>query len=442
MRKAHRLTLLAAVAVIGSAGAAAAQTPAVRLTLTDALARGTEASLRLAELEARHAASRAAADARRADERPQVALQAGYQRTNHIEPFGVPQPDGRIRVIFPDIPDNYRTRLDLQWPIYTAGRVEALVGTARAESDAAGRDVAAARADLRLETARAYWALVTANETVRVIEESVSRMDAHLRDVRSRLDAGLVPPNDVLTVEAQHSRQRALAIDAANTRESAALALRWLLGLDLDTPLELIEPLEGPMAAPPPADSLLAEARSGRDDRRALAIRVDAAGQRVTAARASDRPVVAVAGGFDYARPNRRILPPRAVWEESWDLSVNVSWPWLDGGRTRAAVAEATAQDEAMRRRLEEFDSLLGVEVRQRRLELDAALAMIDAATDEVRSAVEARRVVAERFAVGVATSTDVLDAQVALLQADLDRTRALANARLAQARLERTAGR
>ena len=47
----------------------------------------------------------------------------------------------------------------------------------------------------------------------------------------------------------------------------------------------------------------------------------------------------------------------------------------------------------------------------------------------------------AERFAVGVATSTEVLDAQVALLQAELDRTRALASIRLAEARLDRALG-
>ena len=59
-----------------------------------------------------------------------------------------------------------------------------------------------------------------------------------------------------------------------------------------------------------------------------------------------------------------------------------------------------------------------------------------------MRSAAEARRVLAERFGAGVATNTDVLDAQVALLQAELDRTRALANAQLAAARLDRALGR
>jgi outer membrane protein TolC len=50
--------------------------------------------------------------------------------------------------------------------------------------------------------------------------------------------------------------------------------------------------------------------------------------------------------------------------------------------------------------------------------------------------------VVADRFAAGVATSTDVLVAQVAMLEAELVRTRALAAVRLAEARLERTVGR
>ena len=67
--------------------------------------------------------------------------------------------------------------------------------------------------------------------------------------------------------------------------------------------------------------------------------------------------------------------------------------------------------------------------------------AAIEAATDAVRSAKEARRVLGDRFAAGVATSTDVLDAQVALLQADLDRTQAIANAHLADARLARALG-
>src|SRR5262249_17183062 len=121
---------------------------------------------------------------------------------------------------------------------------------------------------------------------------------------------------------------------------------------------------------------------------------------------------------------------------------VNVNWPFLDGGRTRAEVAEAAAGRRAAEERLAEFDSVLAVEVRQRSNELDSSRAAIAAADDSVRSAPEAQRVVVDRVRAGVATNTDVVDAQTALLQAELDRTQAVANARLAEARLARAVGR
>jgi outer membrane protein TolC len=59
-----------------------------------------------------------------------------------------------------------------------------------------------------------------------------------------------------------------------------------------------------------------------------------------------------------------------------------------------------------------------------------------------VRAAAEARRVVAERYRVGAGAQIEVLDAEFALLQSELDRTRALAGVRMAEARLARALGR
>jgi outer membrane protein TolC len=89
-----------------------------------------------------------------------------------------------------------------------------------------------------------------------------------------------------------------------------------------------------------------------------------------------------------------------------------------------------------------ELDSLVSADVRQRMLDLDSSQAMVRAAADAVKSAAEARRVVNDRYASGVATSTDVLVAQVAMLENELIRMRALAGVRLAEARLERALGR
>ena len=68
-------------------------------------------------------AARAVTAQRHAATLPRLTGQAGYTRTNHVEAFGVLLPDNQLRVIYPDIPDNYRTRADLQWPLYTGGRL-------------------------------------------------------------------------------------------------------------------------------------------------------------------------------------------------------------------------------------------------------------------------------------------------------------------------------
>ena len=406
------------------------------LTLEAAIALGLKHSARLAELEARQAGAAAAEAGRDAARLPIVAAQAGYTRTNHVQPYVIPTLGQAPRVLYPDVPDNYRARLDLQWPIYTSGRADALIRAARAEATATAEDLASARADLTLEITLAFWALITARETEQVLGRSIVSLDAHVRDLQARLDQGLIPPNDVLTAEAHRSRQRLLAIEAANAAAIADADLRRLIGGGGGPPLQLTPPAEAP------ADAYGADAGIDRAERRALDQRRAAAEERETAIAASAKPQIFVAGGYDFARPNPRIFPRAEQWEDSWDASVNVSWTLWDGGRRRAEQAEAAATTRAVEARITEFDRQASFDVAARRLEVASARAAIAAADDGIRSAEEARRVVGERYRAGLLTSTDVLDAEIAVLQAQLDRTRAVASLRLADARLTRALGR
>ena len=411
---------------------AAQDPPVVQLTVNEAIDRAIATSHRLAETRAREEAALAAVTSRRAAEQPTFSLHGGYTRTNHVDEFGVPNPNATLRVIYPDIPDNYFARAYMQWPIYTAGRTDALIRAAEAESRAVAYELDVARADLRLEVVRAYWALVTAIDSVRVVQEGLARADAQLRDVRSQFNNGLIPPNEVSAVEAQRARQQLQLIDAQMLRNSVLEELRRLTGIAGD--IMPSEPLVGT------AEAVAAEPR--RAELEALAQRVYAAEQRVDAIAAARKPQFGVTGAVDYANPNPRIFPRDDQWRTSWEVGVSASWLLWDGGRTQADAAEAAATARALRARQAEIDSLITTEVRQRQLELESARAAVEAANAAVTSAAEARRVVTERFNVGVATSTDVLDAQVVLLQAELDRTRTFATIRLAEARLARALGR
>jgi len=380
--------------------------------------------------------------AREALDRPTVSASAGYTRTNHVVEFVIPSATGVPRVLYPDVPDNYRARLDLQCPIYTGGRADALERAARAEAGAVAAEGATAQADLRLEVARAFWAIVSARAAVSVLEEAVSRAGVNVGDARQRLSAGLVAPNDVASAEAQEARQRMLLVEARNQRDVATAELARLVGLD---PSQIVEPvavLERPLDPARAPEALAADGRASRPERKALERRIEASDEQRAAAAAGHRPTVAVGGGLDYARPNPRIFPRAARWEDSWDAGINVSWPLWDSGRTAADVAQATSLGTAARQRLLEFDSVLAVEVWQRSLDISSGAAAISAADEAVRAATEARRVVGERYRAGVIAQGDVLDAELMLLQAQLDRTRALAGVRLAEARLERALGR
>jgi OMF family outer membrane factor len=427
----------------------------VVLTPEEAISRAIAHSQRLAEAEARKDGAEAAVESRRAAERPSFGISAGYTRTNHVDEFGVPQPNGSLRVIYPDLPDNYFTRASLQWAIYTAGRTDALIRAAEAESTAAAADIRTARADLRLEVVRSYWALATATESTRVFEEALARADAHLSDVRSRFENGLIPPNEVASVEAQRARQQMQLIEARNLRSSVLEDLRRLTGITSDINIPgfsgssrgfsagvptAVPPkvLAGVLPGSPNASS---EGSVTRPELEALAARAAAADERAAAVQAGRRPTVSFMVGADYANPNPRIFPRADIWRTSWEAGVVATWTLWDGGRVAAESAEASAAARALRARETDLDALITTDVRQRRLDLDSARAVLDAAVVAVRSATEARRIVSERFAVGVATSTDVIDAQLVLLQAELDRTRALANIHLAQARLDRALG-
>ncbi|MBL8137724.1 MAG: TolC family protein [Acidobacteria bacterium] len=437
-----RLQTVVVLAVLLAAAQASAQPATLRVTLDEAVARAVESSHRLAEARARQQAAEATIEVRRRSDDPTLTASAGYTRTNHIDAFGVPQPNGQLRVIYPDIPDNYRTRLELVWPVYNAGRTDALERAARAEATATGSDLAAARLDLRLEVSRAYWALVTARETVRVLEQALATADRSLADVRSRVDAGLLPPNDVSRSEAQRARSELLLVEAKGRVEIVSIDLSRLMGLPAPATIEPAEALDGSTALSGDAAALEAEALSSRPELAALKTRADGVNARLDAIASTRKPMVNFLSGYDVANPNPRIFPRQDKWQPSFDISFNVSWQFWDSGRAKADRAEALANQLVLQERQNEVTSQIQADVRRQLVELATSRAALAPARLALAAAQETRRVVNDRFEAGVATTLDVLDAQLAEMQADLDRARVLADVRLNEARLTRVVGR
>lgn len=419
-----------------------AVTLATALSLSEALERAKAAAPELARLRALESAASASVDETRAARRPGVELQAGYTRQSNVPEYAVPQPDGSLEVIFPNIPDNFVLRAQTSVPLYTGGRLEGQREAAEYRRDAVTGDVATGILDVVYEATEAYWGLVTARERVRVLSLSLAAYEQHLADARHREGLGLAPRSEPLTVQVERDRAELERVEAENAAAVAEANLARLLNLPPGTPVEPTEPLDGTTARPEPLETLVEAALAARPERRSLAARRRALEKQADVERASRLPQLAAAAGYDMNDPNRRIVPVRDGWEDSWDVSVRATFQAWDGGRSKAAATRYRSEAEAVAHQLDDFDRRVRLDVTTRRLGVESSRRGAEVAARAEAAAAEAERIVKDRYLEGVATNAERLDAEVALQRARLDRAAALATWRVAAARLDRAVGR
>jgi outer membrane protein len=391
---------------------------------------------------------------------PALKLGAGYTRLSEVPPFEVhlPFPSGlpfqlpdKI-VVSQNYFNNYSLRLGLQQPLYTGGRLRAGVAAAKFAAEVSALDLAKDRADLAYALRSAYWSLYKAGEFVKTIDENVAGTEAHLADVRNFFDQGLLTRNDILRAEVQLSNVRLARLDAADAAELAQVRLNSLLGLPLETEIELatkIDETAAPKGADAPsypdeegdASGLFEKALVRRPEPRAMDLKVKAGEAGVALARSGRYPQVYLAGNLYDIRPNSRLLPAKDKFYATWDISFNISMDLWNWGATARQTEQAKARLAQAQDALGMVRDAVALELRQCRLELDGARAKIAVAREAVNQAEENLRVVRERFREGVALNTDVLDAEVLTLQTKTTLIQALVDAELAGSRLRKALG-
>ncbi len=381
---------------------------------------------------------------------PRVDLAAGYARNSDVPELSLTLPGLGTRTLFPNIPDTWRAHAGVTVPLWTSGRIESGITAADRLFQAAGLDLTSAAHELTLETREAYWSFVTARESARVLAEAVASYQAHRKTSQDRLDLGIAARNEVLAVQVELDRAELARLSAENAAAVAEANLVRLTGLPPGTTIEPTEPLDAP--ANPEAnpgdnpgddtEALVAAALANRPEIAALEQRIAAARATVDLQRSLARPQAGFSFGYDYARPNNRILPLRDAFEGTWSAGVTLSFNAFDGGRTAAAVTQAEARAEALEQQLEAIRRFLRQEVTARRLDLANARATLPVIAHSLDAARENLRVAGDRYHEGVIPSSELLDAETALLRVGLDQTAAVTRLHMALARLDRAVGR
>jgi cobalt-zinc-cadmium efflux system outer membrane protein len=405
MRLSLRAALLAG-ALIASSGAALAEP----VTLADALAQGAEQSPRIAEAKARADAAEARARQAGAPPNPEISLE--------VENFAGTGPFIGTR--------SAETTLEFSQRLELGGKRSARVAVASSERDFAFLSLRAAEADLERDIRLAYAELRAAEDRAVLARDNVGQARELANMAKVLVEAGRDPPLRQLRAEALLAEAQAEEARAFGEWLAARRMLADLIGSS-DPELSAMVPGDeaAPGVLPPETPSL--------DEQLVVAER-DAARARISLARAEAVPDITASGGV------RRINDGR---ETAFVAGISVALPIRDRNRGGIEAAQADAlASEAM---------LVQARLDARRAQHDARM-LLGAADARVEvlsgpslaQAEEAVRLATLGYSAGKFSLIELIDAQaaltttkLALIEARLDRARALAALIRANARAE-----
>jgi outer membrane protein TolC len=440
--RATGVTLLAALLTTTSAGAQEPDPPP--LTLDAAIARALTANSDVAAAEAAEAETRHRRAAARADWFPRVDLQEGWQRGD-APVFVFSSLLGQRRfteanfavdtLTHPEPLDNHRAAALVSQRIFDGGRTSAAARAADAHVAVAQAQRRQTAADTALAVTDAYAQALTADARVRAASAAIETATEDLGRATARRDVGTATDADVLAMTVHLAQMRAREITARSDAQIARATLNRLMGEPLDAPFAVVEPMTPVPAARTPSEAEAA-ALAARPDVHQAARRVDLARAQQETARASRLPTVGFEGGYEWQGGN---------WSDragSWVVGIRAGLSLSSGGAEAANARAARSALERAELERSAVESAARLDVRSAVARLEAARARQDVATAVVAQAREGQRIVRDRFTAGLTTTTDVLRAAEALLDAESLAVSTRVEVTMATAVLDRALGR
>lgn len=332
-------------------------------------------------------------------------------------------------------PNAAAATLDASYVIIGAGKLGTLKSSRAALASAEASETAT-RFQSALGTDGAYFAVLAARELARVATDRVKRAEEQLTIARVRVVAGEAISSDSLQLVLELNRARLSQL----RQDSAVVASRFQLGSRIGLP--------GPADAAAIDSAIPAELPFTQEQ---AISELRERGPDVEAARAEERRAESVLGA-----ERERYLPaltlsattgaydselfPSALKRSQLQLAMSL--PFWDGGQRELAVARLQADRNVARARREERERSSGERIVQSYLGYGTARAGIGLAQVGVTAAAETYRVQRARYGEGATTIIELLEAQVALSEAEATLVQARFAARLALSQIEALLGR
>jgi outer membrane protein len=329
----------------------------------------------------------------------------------------------------------YYGMVNVSQPLFAGFRIKSGIESARYLAIASRLDSEHDRNAIIENTVQAYTNLYKADAAINVVKETLAESNQRVKDYTSLEKNGVLARNDLLKAQLEVSNLELALLEAEKDRKLANVNMNIMLGLPTDTSFQTSLP-EGIRVADKPLEEWENIASQNRKDMEALKEREKASGAAIVAARSDLYPSVAATAGYVAAN-----IPGLMRIDLAANVGIGVKYNISSIWKTKAKVSQAEARQQQIQISQGLLNDNISLQLNkdyQEAILADKRITVLEKAVDQAN---ENYRIVSNKFKNSIATTQEVLDANVARLRALLNYEFSKADAQVSNYKLAETAG-
>lgn len=324
----------------------------------------------------------------------------------------------------------------LRMPLFTGGGLISEIRAAKLLQAASEHRLARNKKELVFNVSSVFYNILSQYHVIESLEFSQRTLREHLKRVGELIQAQKAAKVDQLRTEV-----RLADLEQRLARERNVLAIQShvltnLMGIKKEgsKPVSVVGKLAIDETMSPDVDVSLANALNQRSDYLADRAKLEAQAKRVDVARAGHSPTLVLEGAYGI----RSDATSRNANNEVGSVAIGINIPIYAGGRISAKVRQERATLAAAQEKLRNLELQIRLDVETAILNMASSHERVKATEKSIEQAEESLRIEREKYDFAKGSITDVLDAQSALLNSQMNYYRVLAdyNTALAQFRL------
>jgi len=345
------------------------------------------------------------------------------------------EPPQRVEI---DFTRDYQFTFSLSVPLFTGGRLTSGFKQAKYNLESTKEVVRQSKHVTVFNTKTAFFGYLLAKEFVAVAEEAERVAEENLENVKDMYEVGMASKMDLLRSEVRLTNMQPQIIEARNSMRLAELNLKTLLGIDLSQPVAITgaliyKPYE------PDLEECVNIALLNRPEVKQLDLQRKMAGETLKLSRAGYLPNLAISGTYNFWAD--KFSFQEDTWSSFYSVNLVLNIPIFNGLKESAQVAQSKAMIKEIELNQKALRDAVEFDVRQSVLMLQEAKESLLSQEKNIEQAKESLRITQLNFNEGMATTLDVISAEAAYSQAQVNYSQALYNYVVATAELDRAMG-